>query len=145
MSGSRSVVCDFCRHCNEQRDLHYFADYLLTDLYVFLDLPCPKTKATELEAFLRPGFHIIIRSLKTIADSLRQSASVSRLTCFHRVIRNRKESLEKINVNKFSFLSKSHFKSIQELKFAGEFQPFDWSVKSARLLLNNRRDPDCLR
>ena len=27
-----------------------------------------------------------------IADSLGQSASVSRLTCFHKVIRNRKES-----------------------------------------------------
>ena len=46
-------------------------------------------RAIILIVVVRPGFHIIIRSLKTIADSLQQSASVSRLTCFHIVIRNR--------------------------------------------------------
>ena len=43
-------------------------------------------------SMLKAGFHIIVRSPKTIADSLGESASVSRLTCFHIVIRNRKES-----------------------------------------------------
>ena len=52
-------------------------------------------RLTNTHSMFRPGFHIIIRSLKRIADSLRQSASVSRLTCFHIVIRNRKESLQR--------------------------------------------------
>ena len=32
---------------------------------------------------IRPGFHIIVRSHKRDADSLRPSSSVSRLICFH--------------------------------------------------------------
>ena len=67
-------------------------------------------------SFLRPGFHIIIRSLKTIAGSLRQSASVSRLTCFHIVIINRKESLGRIYVKKVSFSSRSQFNSRSQIR-----------------------------
>ena len=45
---------------------------------------------SDMPQLLRPGFHIIVRIHKRDADSLRPSASVSRLTCFHIVIRNRK-------------------------------------------------------
>ena len=41
---------------------------------------------------VKPGFHIIVRVPATVCDYLRRSPAVSRLTCFHIAVRNRKES-----------------------------------------------------
>ena len=52
---------------------------------------CPKS--------FRAGFHIILRSLNRVVDYLRLSASVSRFTCFHIVLRNRNEHGESAKIS----------------------------------------------
>ena len=89
-----------------------------------------KQKILSWFLLLKPGFHIIVRVPATVCDYLRRSPAVSRLTCFHIAVRNRKESGTICNSNSvWRNIRKSEW-WILYLKFVGKFTPFDWAVMS---------------